>query len=168
MQATVLFVDDNPNITSLAAEAIRELRPQWKTLAANSLDEARKLYRQTPPHATVLDYKLNDGNGFELLTELRKQDPRLPVVMTSGHQREVIDQAGREFSQQPYAFFEKPFSFENLVEILEREINSACLVQRPAGKNQGDKTVPASTRALARRTSPWFWTGAGRSREVEA
>lgn len=160
MQATVLFVDDNPRITSLATEAIRELRPGWKTLAANSIGEARNICRQNPPHATVLDYKLNDGNGFELLTELRKRDPRLPVVMTSGHQRDVIDQAGRQFSQQPYAFFEKPFFFEHLVELLEREINSACLVPRKAG--QGEKIVPVTTRALALRTSPWSWAGAGR------
>lgn len=154
MQATVLFVDDNPTITNLATEAIRELRPHWKTLAANSIDEARKIYRRDQPHATVLDFSMPDGDGFQLLEEMRKQDPRIPVIMTSGHPREAIDAEGERFHDQPYAFFEKPFTFENLVLMLEREMNAACLVKGAGGRDECDKTAPVITRALARRQNP--------------
>lgn len=153
MEATVLFVDDNPRITQLAAEALSVLRPAWKTITAHSLNEARRVKGRF--HATVLDYKLTDGDGFELLHEFRRQDPRLPVVMTSGYQFDVVRSAGAEYGHEPYAFFEKPFSFEELVGVLEREMNSACLVKNSNGACE--QIAPAPTRALALRENSLYW-----------
>jgi DNA-binding NtrC family response regulator len=141
MNASILIVDDNESVLAALTAAIRQLRPDWKPLTAVSCDEARKICRAMIPASVVLDVNLPDGNGFDLLHEFRDLDPRLPVIMTSGDEGNFTPERR---NGHPYRIIAKPFDPLQLVESLEREINSACLVC------QGEKPSPPQPAPRAR------------------
>ena len=41
--------------------------------------------KKTDFHCTVLDLKMEDINGIEVLKIYKKMDPELPVIMLTGH-----------------------------------------------------------------------------------
>ena len=121
MPTTLLFVDDNIKLVEIATRYIGEIRPQWRFLLANTLAEGRRIYNQYSPDAAVLDVGLPDGNGLDLLSELKRKRPGLPVIMISADdpaalRQAVIDRGG-------YSFLSKPFSAPELVNHIESAIS---------------------------------------------
>ena len=75
----LLTVEDDRSVRALI-RAI--LEPEGHTLTeAPTCEDARKLVRSGRFDAMILDVKLPDGNGYELLAELRKQGVDAPVLM---------------------------------------------------------------------------------------
>jgi DNA-binding NtrC family response regulator len=120
---TLLFADDNVTLVETTTRYMGEIRPEWRFLLAHSLAEARRIYNQYSPDAAVLDVDLPDGNGLDLLSEIKRNRPKLPIVIISGDDREalrqeVIDRGG-------YSFLTKPFSAPALVNHIELAIGSS-------------------------------------------
>lgn len=82
-RCTILAVDDEPEVLSLfkrilSAENV-DLLP-----AANGT-EALAIARRTHLDLAILDVKLPDVGGFEVLRRLRKIDPGLPVIVVTSY-----------------------------------------------------------------------------------
>src|SRR4029079_2510770 len=60
------------------------------------------------PDACLLDVRLPDGNGIDLLRVLRESDDRVPVIMISGHG--TIADAVEAIRAGAFDFLEKPLS----------------------------------------------------------
>ena len=81
----VLVVDDDDDLReALVANLEYE---GFSVLAAASGNEALKVLLANPKINFVLsDIRMNDGDGIELLTQIRKIDPKIPVVcLISGY-----------------------------------------------------------------------------------
>jgi DNA-binding response OmpR family regulator len=104
MSRRVLIVDDDTSLLAFLALHFEELG--WEVLPARTYREA--LVQAKPPlHLALLDYRLPDGDGLQLLTKLRMEAPHLPVVMMSAHRdAEVMAEA---FSRGAQRFLSKPF-----------------------------------------------------------
>lgn len=79
----VLIVEDEPSLLIdlfdfLSAKGFSPV------MAANAA-EARKTLREQSFAAAILDIGLPDGNGLELLAELRRHDRDCMVLMLTGH-----------------------------------------------------------------------------------
>lgn len=84
----VLLVDDHPLILSALKAMIENLVPGVVVNAVSSAKEARFTLRVQSDHdLMLLDLQLGDANGFELLTEVRKTNPELSVVVLSSSDR---------------------------------------------------------------------------------
>jgi two-component system, NtrC family, response regulator HydG len=79
---SVLIVDDDDAFTSGLAEYVRRSGHQVRT--ANSVDAARRALEESMPSLLLLDLMLPDGNGLDILEEL-KTDPPRRVVLITGH-----------------------------------------------------------------------------------
>ena len=66
-------------------------------------------------------------DGLQLLAELRRRDPRLPVVLITGHGD--IGMAVGAMRDGAYDFIEKPFSPERLVEVVRRALEQRGLAR---------------------------------------
>jgi DNA-binding NtrC family response regulator len=77
---TILVIDDDPLLGGLV-EACLDFEGA-RVLSAHSLAEARDLLDPRLAHI-VLDRRLPDGDGLELLDELRGHCPGVPVVVYS-------------------------------------------------------------------------------------
>ena len=79
----VLHVDDDRDVLHVVAEA---LRGDAEIVSACSLSEARQALAAGDIDLAVLDRTLADGDGLELLTELRKNGRQtIPAIVFSGH-----------------------------------------------------------------------------------
>lgn len=70
---TVLVVEDHP-VNRMLLERVLELE-QLEVLTAGSLTEAARVLERTVPPVIVLDLQLPDGDGLDLVRDL-KSDPR--------------------------------------------------------------------------------------------
>src|SRR6516164_9039651 len=105
--ADVLIVDDEDDIRELVA-GILEDEGHGPRLARNS-DEALAAIEARRPHLILLDIWLQGSklDGLQLLDTVKRQNPKVPVVMISGHGN--IETAVTAIKLGAYDFIEKPF-----------------------------------------------------------
>ena len=84
----VLLVDDHPLILAALQSVIRGLGDDVSVVGAPSAAAARAALEADPERDLVLlDLRLGDENGFDLLAELRANYPAVPVVIVSASDR---------------------------------------------------------------------------------
>jgi CheY-like chemotaxis protein len=91
--ATVLVVDDNPVDRHLAG-ALLAKRPHMKVLFAENGREALTVLREQAPDVVLTDLHMPEMDGLELVVEVRKEFPLVPVIlMTAFGSEEIAIQA---------------------------------------------------------------------------
>ncbi len=142
---TLLVVDDEPAIRSAIGRAF----PDLTVLQAESIEQALALMRDGYPDLAILDQKLPDGDGLDLVAKLRAIDPDIPVVLLTGHGS--VDLAVEALKQGVTDFIEKPFKLERLrttVSLLLEKQRLGRQVARLSGKSQGRQSMVASSGAM--------------------
>lgn len=80
---TLLLADDDTSFRQRLAVTLG--RRGFDVRAAASAAECRELMRQIKPAYAVLDLRLGDGNGLDLVSELRGLHPDTRVVILTGY-----------------------------------------------------------------------------------
>lgn|GEM_PF-5301691 len=80
---------------------------------------------EDPAEVVLLDVKLPDINGTELLRKFRQQWSEVPVIMITAYG--VIDDAVRAMREGAYDFFTKPIDYTRLMGTLKNAIEAASL-----------------------------------------
>jgi CheY-like chemotaxis protein len=94
-------VDDEERLR-VTIKAILESQGYYVVCAGDGLEGLAAL-KETPPDLVISDLQMPNMNGFEFLSIVRQQLPRLPVIAISGEFL-GIDVPGSVFAD---AFFEK-------------------------------------------------------------
>lgn len=144
---TLLVVDDEPAIRSAIARAF----PDLTVIQAENGEQALAGMRDGYPDIAILDQKLPDGNGLDLVAKLRAIDPDIPVVLLTGHGS--VDLAVDALKQGVTDFIEKPFKLERLrttIGLLLEKQNLGRQVARLSGKSQGRQSMIATGGAMKR------------------
>jgi DNA-binding NarL/FixJ family response regulator len=91
----LLVVDDHPLILEALAKYVALAEPRWTLLTALARDEAMRVLAMHPDcDAMLLDLALPGTRGLAFLAELKRDRPRLPIVVLSAtHDRATIDGA---------------------------------------------------------------------------
>lgn len=113
----VLLIDDHPLILAALQNIIQGLGDDVLVVAADSAHMARGALEQDSDFDLVLlDLRLGDADGFDVLTEFRSTYPALPVVVVSASDRtsDVI----RAIDQGAMGFVPKRASNDTLFEAL--------------------------------------------------
>jgi len=116
--AKILVIDDDPIILELLDDALR--RKGHEAV----LGEGRKallLYQREHPHATILDLKMFDMDGLDVLREIRTFDPNAVVIIHTGFATEEKERQARELGATE--FLQKDFSLHTLGAVLDRVLN---------------------------------------------
>lgn len=82
-QGVLLLADDDTSFRQRLAVTLG--RRGFDVRAASSLAEARTLMREIEPAYAVLDLRLGDGNGLDLVAELRQRHPAIRIVILTGY-----------------------------------------------------------------------------------
>ncbi len=84
----ILIVDDNPDMILLLGQLLTDAGHQVR--AAKDSERALDIARTSPPELFLLDIEMPGMDGFELCTELKKDEPLLqvPVIFVSGHEQQ--------------------------------------------------------------------------------
>lgn len=120
---TILFIDDEDMITEFAEELLKKLG--YKVLIANSGKEAVQKYEENKDRISivVLDMIMPDMGGGETFNILKKINPEVKVLLSSGYS--IDGQAAGIMDRGCNGFIQKPFKIkelsEKLREILDKE-----------------------------------------------
>jgi two-component system response regulator RegA len=79
----LLIVDDDERFAETLARAMR--RRGYSALVAHSVSTALRLARGSPPDAAVVDLRINDDSGLDLVVPLRKLDPGMRIIVLTGY-----------------------------------------------------------------------------------
>ncbi len=82
-QKRLLLVDDDRDLIESMGSWLNSIG--YQTELADSLRAARRVMEQRPIDLALVDIRLEDGDGFELLAYLRQHYPQVPVVLISGY-----------------------------------------------------------------------------------
>ncbi len=80
---TILVVDDEDHIRRLYEKELSEEGYQVET--AHSGEEALRIAEKQPPDLVILDIKLQDQNGLEVLGGIKKLNQDTPVILHSAY-----------------------------------------------------------------------------------
>lgn len=108
MFPTLLIVDDEPGILRTLGGLLQDEGFDIRT-APNGF-EALKSIEKDPPDLVLLDIWMPGMDGIDILKEIRKTDPHLPVIMITGHG--TIDTAVTATKSGAFDFIEKPLSID--------------------------------------------------------
>jgi DNA-binding response OmpR family regulator len=80
---SILVVDDEEHILKLYEKELTEEGYQVRT--ATRGEEALKMAKAETPNLVILDIKLKDQNGLEILGKLRKLNEDTPIILNSAY-----------------------------------------------------------------------------------
>lgn len=121
----ILVMDDEEFLRLLSAEYLRKLG--YKVITAADGREAIELYKNArkerkPFDVVIMDLTIPGGlGGRETIAKLRKIDPGVKAVITSGHLSDPIMADYKNFGFR--AVIKKPFNINDLDRILSKIIH---------------------------------------------
>jgi DNA-binding NtrC family response regulator len=107
----ILFVDDERGFVDVIAK--RMSKRNIRVTRAYSGTEALQALRKEDFNVTILDLKMEDMDGIEILKIFKKIAPDLPVIMLTGHGSEEAARDGIRFGA--FDYLTKPCDFEELI-----------------------------------------------------
>lgn len=116
--ARILVVDDEQAILDLLQTVLT--RKGHEVITANDGRKALQRFRQDRPDVTILDLKLPDINGIEVLRQIRAVDPHTPVIILTGQSQEAAENLARDLMVTD--FLQKGFSLHALGAALKRAL----------------------------------------------
>jgi len=119
---TILVVDDEEAVRSVASAFLEELG--YRVLTAPDGAQALETYRRTedPIDLVILDLVMPAMGGRECLRELRKIEPAVRAVFSTGH--DFDDSEGRRLDEGVRGFIQKPYQMHQLSEVVAEALKS--------------------------------------------
>jgi DNA-binding NtrC family response regulator len=120
---TILVVDDE----RLVRWSLQQKLEQWGYHVSLAEDGATALARLQldNPDLITLDVRLPDMTGIEVLSELRKRNVQIPVIVITAFG--IVDDAVRSLKLGAYDFIEKPINFEKLENVVRNALETRRL-----------------------------------------
>lgn len=108
---TILVVEDNATLLQSLQRGLEE--SGYSVLSAHTLRAAREVLERGETDAMLLDLSLPDGDGMELLRDVRGRGDGLPVLLLTARDRVSDRVEGLDAGADDYLV--KPFSFDELL-----------------------------------------------------
>ncbi len=124
----ILIVDDEANVAASLRLVLEGAG--YRVQICRTAGEFQALGQTVRADAYLLDVRLPDGNGIDLLHLLRRADNQAPVIMISGHG--TIADAVAATRAGAFDFLEKPLGRDRLLLVLKNALEQAALQQENA------------------------------------
>ncbi|MEP6811024.1 MAG: sigma-54 dependent transcriptional regulator, partial [Chthoniobacterales bacterium] len=121
----VLIVDDERTIL-LTLEALLSrhgYQPQTAATAAYGF----RVLKETAPALVLLDLQLPDGEGLEMLDQIKRDHPETQVIILTAH--DSLSNAIESIKRGAYHFISKPYAPEELLSLVEKALEKQSLLR---------------------------------------
>ena len=122
----ILVVDDE---ASMLRTVERVLKDAYEICSASSPTEALDLAADFKPHLAILDIRMPEMDGFELMEALKRDDRSIRVILMTGGVYDVDEQLIRAIKGEAFYYITKPFDRDVLLALVQR-----CIELQPAGR----------------------------------
>jgi two-component system, NtrC family, nitrogen regulation response regulator NtrX len=161
MALEVLVVDDEADIRELVSGVLEDEGYAVRTAADSS--QTLDAIEERRPSMVLLDVWLQGSrmDGLQLLQEVKRRDPTIPVLMISGHGN--LDTAVAAVREGAIDFIEKPFEAERLIYLVDRATETERLRRENENLRQqvghedqlhGNSVAVNTVRATLKRVAP--------------
>ncbi len=122
-RASILVVDDQESIRHFVSKALGD--EGYTVSTHGSVRDGRQAFEHERPDAVILDLKLPDGSGIDLLKEIKRLQPEVPVILMTAFGE--LETAVEAMSAGAFWFVKKPFQNEELLALVARALESQKL-----------------------------------------
>jgi two-component system OmpR family response regulator len=130
--ARIFIVEDDPVMLHMVADYLEQ--HNIHAVPASGRQEMIRYFTASEPDLVILDLRLGQEDGFDLLREIRTRSD-VPIIITTGDRRDEIDRVvGLELGADDYVT--KPFSLRELlarIRAVLRRQEAGRAVSSPAG-----------------------------------
>jgi two-component system nitrogen regulation response regulator NtrX len=121
----ILITDDERDIRELISDILKD--EGFTTRLAGTSDECMAQIDKAVPALMILDIWLKDSrmDGIDILKQVKRDHPEVPIVIISGHGN--IEIAVAAIKQGAYDFIEKPFNIDQLMVVIRRAMETSRL-----------------------------------------
>ncbi len=162
-QCKVLLVDDERDICDIISMILEQM--QVITAVAMSVSEAKTRLQEEQFDFCLTDFKLGDGDGFDLLEWVQKNHPHMPVAIFTAYGS--VDLATSALKKGAYDFVTKPLNVQTVRRLVENALNSVQFSLKSKqgsqyaiiGTSSGMKTILNLVDKVARSQAPVLIVG---------
>jgi len=110
MNERILIIDDEETLCYFLKESLEE--NGYQAVAAHTAREGLEVVTKQQIDLVLLDLKLPDGDGLNVLYEIKKEDSDLPVIVLTGHA--AVESAAQAMKLGAHDYLEKPVNLDQL------------------------------------------------------
>ncbi len=111
MSQTILLIDDDPSLRRVTEYNLSAAG--FIVLAADSGTQGLEFFHANDPDIVVSDVKLGDYNGLDLMEEIKRSSPDIPVIIMTAFGS--IEMAVQAMHKGAFNFITKPFDRDTLI-----------------------------------------------------
>jgi DNA-binding NtrC family response regulator len=137
MNEKIMVVDDEADVRTLLSTVLK--RANYEVVELQDAAALKATFSGPQPDIIMLDLKLPDADGLELLPAIKKQWPAVEVVVLTGFA--TIDAAVMATKLGAYDFQKKPFEPKHLLLSIERALEYKAQKEEASSLRQALSTL---------------------------
>jgi PAS domain S-box-containing protein len=124
-QARILIVDDDPHLRTTLIDILHH--KGFAPIPAHTGSEALRHVQERAVDVAVIDLRLEDMSGLELLRNIKSRFPDTECIVLTGHASQ--SSAIESVNSGVYAYLQKPFDIEQFLLLLRRAVERRTTAQ---------------------------------------
>jgi DNA-binding NtrC family response regulator len=121
----VLIIDDERPVL-MTLEALLK-RHGYQVDTAPTATQGLKALKSKPPTLVLLDLRLPDADGLEMLDRIKTELPEVQVIILTAH--DSLHNAIESIKRGAYHFISKPYAPEELLSLVEKALETQFLLR---------------------------------------
>jgi DNA-binding NtrC family response regulator len=152
MKNSILIIEDEKLVRWSLKEQL--LQQNYFVVEAENGQKGREMFLELAPDLLLLDIRLPDVNGLDLLEEFQKHNNEIPIIIMTGHGNvEIAIEAMRQGARD---YIDKPFNIDELDLKIKKALQQTAMarelkyLRKKQGHEQGfDRIVSVSEKMKA-------------------
>src|SRR6476660_9990035 len=121
----ILIIDDERPVL-MTLEALLKRRG-YEVDTAPTAAQGLKALKSKSPNLVLLDLRLPDADGLEMLDRIKNELPEVPVIILTAH--DSLHNAIESIKRGAYHFISKPYAPEELLSLIEKALEKQSLLR---------------------------------------
>ncbi len=143
----IFLVDDNKSFTAVAEKYLEQ--KGYSVTVHNHPGKVVETIKKENFHILVVDLKMPEVGGEELIRQIRRFDPHICIIVVTGYPS--IDSALNTMKLRVYDYLQKPFDMEVLTETIAKAIKELGIYTDP--EEELKRNIGAKLRKLRKENS---------------
>ncbi|WP_024334810.1 sigma-54-dependent transcriptional regulator [Desulfotignum balticum] len=146
---TILVIDDDDQLRISFCKLLRE--ENYSVLGAASGEAGVDIITQQPLDLVILDMRLPGMDGMETFKQIKKKDPKLPVIIVTAFG--TTETAIEATKMGAYDYVLKPFEIPEMLNLITQAIDAGYFMKSPVAvdalpDNQSGDAIIGQSRAM--------------------
>lgn len=118
-QSRILIIDDNENMLETLTDILTE--KGYRIATAQSLTEAKKALTKNNFNLVLVDLKLPDGSGLEILNDIKQSKKEIPIIIFTAYGS--LQTAISAMNDGAFGYLQKPLNLDELEATIKKALH---------------------------------------------